>query len=162
MVAAVLLACLVIPFLYMSFKLKFDAQARRPDFNWPSLTELWKAVVSGLFFILAKKLVIKLTYNFNAPICKDQDDPELHDLRVKKASKYIFATLYFTFATSYGYYTLKDTPWLPWYLGGSGTWEAMFIDAPYIAVQPGVVTYAMLQLGYHFGDLIHLQFFEDR
>jgi len=38
----------------------------------------------------------------------------------------------------------------------------MWHDIPYIPVCPGATTYAMLQLGYHFGDLVHLHFFEER
>jgi hypothetical protein len=123
---------------------------------------LWKAAVSGVFFLFAKKSIIKLTYYINLPHMKDQDDPELLKKRTHKAGKYIFATIYFTFATTYGYLTFKDAPFLPWYLGGSGTWDAMFIDWPYMPFYEGAVTYAMLQIGYHFGDLLNLLFFEEK
>ena len=78
--------------------------------------------------------------------------------RAEKASRYVFSICYFTWATAYGYYTLADAPFLPWWLGGRGTWEALWTDAPYGDQHPGLLTYALLQLGYHFGDLLYHQF----
>jgi hypothetical protein len=118
--------------------------------------------VSGFGFLLAKKAIIWATIDWNRKICKDQHDPVMLEKRAEKASKYVFSILYFTFATSYGYCTLKDTPFLPWWLGGHGTWEAMWEGAPYVNNAPGAVTYGMLQLGYHFGDLVHHHFFAIR
>jgi hypothetical protein len=79
-----------------------------------------------------------------------------------KLCKYTFAVMYFTWATAYGYYTFKDAPWLPPALGGNGTWDKMTEDAPFVPQVEGAVTYAMLQLGYHGGDLVHHVFFADR
>jgi hypothetical protein len=161
-IAMVVLSIIVVPYMYYAFSMYFKARALRPDYDWPSLSELWKAAVSGVVFLMLKSFVIEHTFAFNTTICKNQDDPEMLHLRAKKASKYVFQFCYFVFATTYGYYTLKDAVWLPWFLGGNGTWEAMWADAPYTAVCPGATSYAMLQLGYHFGDLIHLYFIEER
>jgi hypothetical protein len=77
--------------------------------------------------------------------------------------KYWFAIFYFTFATSYGYYVLKDEPWFPSYLGGSAdNFMGMFTDAPFVPVCKGAVTYAMLQIGYHGGDMVMLLFLEEK
>jgi len=45
------LGCL--PYLYATMKLYFVAQAYKPEYEWPQLTELWKTVVSGIGFLLA-------------------------------------------------------------------------------------------------------------
>jgi hypothetical protein len=157
-----ILGVITIPYLYYTLKLYSLGRAERPEYPWPHLSELWKTVVSGLGFFLAKKAIVWLTIDWNRRICKDQNDPVALEKRADKASRYIFMILYFIFATSYGYYTFKDAPFLPWWLGGSGTWEAMFEGAPYVKNAPGAVTYAMLQLGYHGGDLVHHHFFAVR
>ena len=77
--------------------------------------------------------------------------------------KYEFAFFYFIFATGYGYIVLKDEPWFPYYLGGKNeSFIDMFIDAPFVPVTKGAITYAMLQIGYHGGDMIMLTLLEER
>jgi len=86
-IAAVVLSIIVIPFMYYSLSMYFLARKIRPDYEWPELSELWKTAVSGVIFILLKKFTIYATYDLNKRICKDQDKPEMLDLRAKKASK---------------------------------------------------------------------------
>jgi hypothetical protein len=74
----------------------------------------------------------------------------------------VFSFFYFTWASAYGYYTFKDAPWLPPDLGGHGSWDKMTEDAPFVPMVEGAVTYAMLQLGYHGGDLVHHILFAER
>jgi hypothetical protein len=54
----------------------------------------------------------------------------------------------------YGYIELKDSPWLPWYIGGSGSFDNMFKNAPFIPTQKSAIAYAMVELGYHGADLV--------
>ena len=35
-----------------------------------------------------------------------------------KAATTAYSTIYFFIATVWGYYVLKDTKWLPWWMGG--------------------------------------------
>jgi hypothetical protein len=63
---------------------------------------------------------------------------------------------------AYGYIELKKTPWLPWYLGGSGSFENMFENAPFITTQRGAIVYALCELGYHAADLFKLLFLDEK
>ena len=65
------LACLMGPHMYYSFTLLMEAQAYKPDYPWPQVSELWKAVVSGIVFIVIKKAIIKYAYDFNKPFIKN-------------------------------------------------------------------------------------------
>jgi ceramide synthetase len=112
--------------------------------------------------MVVKKLTVKFTYSFNEKHAKSRDDPKMHHDRAVKMSKYVFSIFYFSFVTAYGYYLFKDAPWLEWYLGGSGTWEALWEGAPFVVQSPGCMTYCMLQIGYHGGDLVSHLFFEER
>jgi len=64
---------------------------------------------------------------------------------------------------AYGYIELKDSPWLPWYLGGSGSFENMFPEnAPFIPTQKSAIVYAMCELGYHGADLLKLLILDEK
>jgi hypothetical protein len=69
---------------------------------------------------------------------------------------------YFIWATWYGFQTLKDAAWFPAELGGSGSWNKMTEGAPFVPIHEGAIKYAMLQLGYHGGDLVHHIFVAER
>ena len=70
-IAMVVLAAICIPYAYFCFSLYFKARALRPDYDWPALSELWKAAVSGVVFIAVKHAVVSLTYSLNKPLCKN-------------------------------------------------------------------------------------------
>ena len=44
--------------------------------------------------------------------------------------------------TIYGYYLFIDSPWLPWYMGGNGSWDAIWEDMPFVKPVDGATTYA--------------------
>lgn len=58
--------------------------------------------------------------------------------------------------------TLKDTAWLPWFLGGKGAWENFGDFVPFCEIPDGVTNYYMLELGYITGASIEHMFFEER
>jgi len=77
--------------------------------------------------------------------------------------KYVFSFFYFLIVTIYGYITLKDEKWMPWFLGGTAQdFSLMQQNQPFTPIGAGCITYGMLQLGYHGGDMIHLIFIEER
>jgi hypothetical protein len=114
-----------------------------------------------VFFTL-QKISTEIFYPILLPWVKDQEDEKLRNARATKSAKYVFQVFYFAWATWYGYETLKDSPCLPPALGGKGLIENGLIDVPFVPVTDGLVTYIMLQLGYHGGDLFHHIFFKER
>ena len=64
----------------------------------------------------------------------------------------------------WGYHTLKNSPWLPWYLGGQhpeGSIEqglaGMFLKTP-----PGTHCYILFTFGYHFYNFVNHFFVAER
>ena len=55
----------------------------------------------------------------------------------------------------WGYLVLKDTDWLPWYMGGlqNGNYSNMFANIPFNESPKGVFDFYMYTIGYHFGGL---------
>ena len=43
----------------------------------------------------------------------------------------MYKFLFYTISSVYGWYILKDTEILPWYLGGQGTVDKAFIGIPW-------------------------------
>ena len=82
-------------------------------------------------------------------------------LRAMKMSRYQFQLTYYICAVSFGLYTMRDGPWLPWFYGGKGNFDDMMKDAPFTKPCPGSTTYMMYQLGYHGSALVELVFIAD-
>ena len=57
------------------------------------------------------------------PICKEQTDLALRDLKCKKIGTNVFKTIYFIWATIWGYQVMKNEYYLPTYLGGNGDYN---------------------------------------
>lgn len=69
--------------------------------------------------------------------------------------------IYFIFITIWGYVLLKDLPFLPPSLGGSGDIAASFHNDPYpdqlhwgTLYTPGAKLYSLVTMGYHVGQLL--------
>lgn len=54
-------------------------------------------------------------------INKNKDDRIKREVSTSKMTKKMFCTLFFMFMTAYGYFVLKQTEYLPWFLGGSAS-----------------------------------------
>lgn len=50
--------------------------------------------------------------------CQKQKTEELHDRYVKKATRNLNQVLYFVMSVIWGYSILKNSPWIPHFLGG--------------------------------------------
>ena len=72
-------------------------------------------------------------------------------------AKNLFQTFYFSFAIAYGLKVMRGSPWLPPALGGTSNGDIMncIKGVPYIVPEEGTLTYALIMMGYHAGDLFH-------
>jgi hypothetical protein len=134
-----------IPFFYYSIEMYKQGRAQMPkDYPWFHWSEFWKCIVFGAILEFCKRKALALFYPILNEYVKDKQDPELRKKRALKASKYVWMTFYYTGMSIYGYIVLKDSAWLPEYMGGKGSWDGMFGGAPYVIPCPGASTYAML------------------
>lgn len=58
------------------------------------------------------------------------------------------------YATSFGYYVLKDQYYMPKSLGGSGDYRLAFIEHPYAKPAPYMKEYYISVTAYHLGQLV--------
>lgn len=124
------------------------------DYPWFHWSEFWKCIVFGAILEFCKRKAMTTVYPFLDRYVKDKHDPKARKKRSDKASKYVWMTFYYSAMSIYGYIVLKDSAWLPDYMGGKGSWEGMWKGMPYIEPCKGATTYAMLQLGYHGSDFL--------
>ena len=77
-------------------------------------------------------------------------------MHAAKIAKYFIQTIYFIVASLWGYSVLKETPWLPWFMGGNGDFRNFYINTPFDPCPKPVLDYSLYTAGYHFGDFIRL------
>lgn len=64
-------------------------------------------------------------------VAKDQDDLVKVNARAERGGLAMYKLTFYLGASVSGYIIMKDTYVLPKALGGSGTWDDIFKDAPY-------------------------------
>jgi hypothetical protein len=116
----------------------------------------------ALFFSITKYITKSFFVSVAKPFCKDQNDPVMLEARANKAGKKLWQTIFYICTVNYGYKTLKNTEWLPWFLGGTGSWEGFATDVPFAPVPENVIDYYMFELGYIGGAAIEHIIFEER
>jgi len=97
-------------------------------------------------------------------LSKEQNDIELRAKYAHKACEQIYGFIYFTSSAYWGWSVLKDTPYLPWYLGGmaGGNYTNAFMKTIFIPVDPRLYIYSLYTYGYHFGDFFQHVFMDER
>ena len=84
---------------------------------------------------------------------KGGDDAELRTKYAEKGARCTYQAIYFTISTIWGYAVLKDTNWLPWWMGGpnDGDAENIYKNLPYTPCPTAVLNYSLYTTGYHVG-----------
>lgn len=85
-------------------------------------------------------------------------------MRIKyahKACDKTYRTSYFIIAVFWGWYVLKDTPYLPYYLGGmaGGDYKNIDLETIYSEYPAPLIAYSFCTFGYHLQDMITHAFF---
>lgn len=91
----------------------------------------WIPVVTAFSLFVFKRQM----QNFISPIfilvCKDADNPIKLLERSDKAGIAFYKFLVYVGSSIIGYFILKDSEILPWYLGGSGLLKNCWTNVPY-------------------------------
>ena len=132
--------------LYTSIAVYARQMRERPDFPHPlaDLKVFWISLVSAFLTVIFRALSTKMLWSVIAPHVKDRNDTEVHEKRVDKMVRALEDTVYMTVMTIYAISFLKQSPWLPWYMGGEGKTGFLFKDAPWTIPEEGAATYALI------------------
>ena len=141
------------PYIYYAIKINAYGKANAPQgYQMPRYEDIWIMLVSGVVLQCVRQLTHKVFYPVFYNVSKEQNDEEVRIKYARKASENLFGVFYFIFASFYGWMLLKDTPWLPWYLGGmqGGSFRNIQRDTLYFEYDQAVVTYSFVTWGFHF------------
>ena len=119
-------------YIYLNVLVYHELRAKKPEgFNdLVEVTELWKSFASAFVIYFYKRAVMAIVTPLFAPICKDQDDPELHEKRVKKAAiQFYKGTIQIVF-TVWGYIVLGESEIYPQLMGGSDNCAKLLESTP--------------------------------
>ena len=149
---------IIVPYTVMALKINAFGVANEPEgFHMPALYDFWRVLVGTVVTLIAN-------YSFEfflLPVwlkldLKGGDDAELRMKYGLKSARCTYQTLYFTISTIWGYVVLKDTDWLPWWMGGmnNGNVDNMFKNNPFTPYPTAVLDYFLYTTGYHLGGLV--------
>lgn len=130
------------------------AHHKEPDYGWPAYSDFYITFVAGLISMAVNKVFNAVTWNFFYAYCKEKKDEEVRLAKTKKACNSFYKVCYFTFATSWGYYILKDEPYLPPELLGHGDIEKVNETYPTPPWPAGFRLYYLGTMGYHVHQLL--------
>ena len=166
MIALGVLGCLIIPFLYYATSVYQYAQANKPEgYKYPEVKQLWMTGVGFCSYKMMEEVVYGVTrpiFTWLMPKSIDQD-PKALDRKVNKACHNMNGLLFHSTATYWGWHVMKNSTWLPWYMGGLnpdgnmyGSFQVLFIDTP-----PGTHCYILFTYGYHLLNFVN-HFFKEK
>ena len=111
----------------------------------PVFSKVFWVPLSSAFGLFALKKQVK---NIAKPILmiigKDQNDKEMLNARVLKASALFYKMIFYTAMSLWAYYILKDSEIYPSWLGGKGSLKNCFVNYPYSPQVPGLLTYSLV------------------
>ena len=121
------------------------------------ITDYWKQIAGACVFITGTILMEVVLHPCFKTIAKGEDD-EIRDKYATKAGSNLWASIWGTLLTVWGYRVLRNSVWLPSYLGGraGGTFENMFKEAPMQYCPPEVYDYNLFASGLYLAKLILL------
>ena len=85
-------------------------------------------MAAAVFFVTEIYFFRPVLHYLLRPLCKEQKDIAMRESRTAKAAHSWHKFFYFTFATLWGYYVLKDEEYMPTTLGGTGSITVSFSD----------------------------------
>jgi hypothetical protein len=119
---------------------------------YPGFTELWIPACSGILFVLWESAIHPIVQVFVVPWCKTKEEGAKRERRLAKMNDIVCKFIYFIGSSAWGYYVLKDEPYLPWQLGGSGDFTLGFTEEwfPFpIRNNDNLKYYILVTSGYH-------------
>jgi hypothetical protein len=115
---------------------------------------MWFAWVVAAVLIIFEKWSSNALYPYYWQICKEKQDERIRDIRTRKGVNNIFKTCYYLVAIIAGWFTLKDSFFLPASLGGAGSLWDNHKNWPYPELPKYYRLYFTGTMGYHIAGLV--------
>ena len=100
---------MLFPFTHSGYVFTVNAMKDSPkDYEFPRLADFWITGVSSIVFSVLSVVLKSLFYQMFLPFCKEQKNEKIREIRSTKAAGCMYKTIYFLWATAWGYIVLKD------------------------------------------------------
>lgn len=106
-------------------------------------------LVGSVISFVASQIIERSTWNFFYKHCKEKNNEKIRLAKTNKAASSLYKIIYFSFATAWGYYVLRDEPYLPKWLLGKGDLSKLHEGYPHLKWPPGFREYYLGTMGYH-------------
>ena len=91
----------------------------------------WIPICSAFALYCFKRQVINSSVPWLRMVAKDQQDMEAVGARAERAGFALYKFLWYTSTSIICYFAMKDSPVLPSFLGGNGSFDGIFVGMPY-------------------------------
>ena len=100
---------MLIPFTRGGYTFTVQAKKSVPEgYDFPSINDFWITGIASIFFAVISIVLKSVFHKLFLPYCKEQKDLKKREIRTNKAAGCLYKFIYFLWATSWGYYVLKD------------------------------------------------------
>ena len=135
-------------------------------YKFPAYSGIWMAGVGFLFWKAMKGTVTQAGMNLTRKLTNESDSHLEKEKAARQAAVQLNKFLYFVISAYWGWVSLRDSAWLPGYLGGhkEGSPAQGMKNFPFIPQvgAGGCNCYILFTFGYHINELIdHLIYDQD-
>lgn len=159
--------CAIFSFYFVvSFEVYHQMQA---DFgthhhltDLPVFSEVfWVPLASAFAHGCLKMQLINLSVPFIRTVAKDQGDTRKVEMRAQRGGFALYKFVFYLLSVVIGYWILRDSDMLPWYLGGSGHFSNIWSGIPYQKQDDYLLIHSLIQMGYFIEDTVYLLLFKE-
>jgi len=114
------MSLILIPYIYYAIQINLYGnrhQAANPSTPFPKFSDAWRVLVGAMVTQTVRFIVHRTMYGLYSKIAKGAD-AETRKRYTTKACEHTFRTIYFSISAYWGWYVLKDSPFLYQSLGG--------------------------------------------
>ncbi|CEO98692.1 hypothetical protein PBRA_006806 [Plasmodiophora brassicae] len=124
--------------------------------GFPVFARLWPSVPIALAMVGVRLFMVRTLRPLGrAALPATKWEPEEYAKRVDRVLHVLFKLCYFVIATPVGWYILKDEPWMPPSMGGTGDVIHCWTNFPHHAMPDAIHWYYVVSLGYHLHSLLY-------
>ena len=99
----------------------------------PNLRDLWISVLSAVIIYFSHSYMEKYLDPFMCAIAKhvEGEGETLRNFKAKKSIHNLHMTIWHIYCAVGHWYVIKNKPWTPWFMGGSGNFVDGFVNMPF-------------------------------
>lgn len=131
-------------------------QLRQPE-GYPQYSDFWRSAGVCICLLVAQLLFTRIF----SPVAramivkKPRWSYAVWGAKVTRCCEAVFKCAYYLFMTAWAFSLLRDKPWMPWVLGGSGETRFCWSDGfPFQVMPEDLKTFYLTAIGYHLAEVV--------